>query len=147
MITKPVRLVLSMKKQDVPQDQAILEQWHEMSYATDEEGRYVLAPCAGWEPANIANQQAWEVIGEQVRQVEDRVRAGKLSPLAYFMVRNQMEVKLLAKYVGLPGWQVKRHLKPAVFKKLKVSTLVEYAKVFGVTVHQLTHLAEGEETP
>ena len=126
-----------MLKKNVPQNGGILDGWHEISYAIDDGGCYVLAPSVGWEPANIANKQAWEFISKQVADVLEQIHAHELSPLAYYMVKNQMDTNLLAKYVRLPRWRVRRHLKHAVFKRLKNSILERYAKIFGVSTEQL----------
>ncbi|MEA1992550.1 MAG: hypothetical protein U9N58_10230 [Thermodesulfobacteriota bacterium] len=131
-----------MRKKNVPQDGGILGRWHEISYAIDDDGRYVLAPSVGWEPANIANKQAWELISKQVADVIKRIQAQELSPLAYYMVKNQMDTDLLAKYVRLSRWRVRRHLKPAVFRCLKVSILERYAKIFNVSAEQLFDISE-----
>jgi len=131
-----------MLKKNVPQDGGILDRWHEISYAIDDDGRYVLAPSIGWEPANIANKQTWKLISKQVSDVIKRVHAKELSPLAYYMVKNQMDTNLLAKYVRLSRWRVRRHLKPAVFRRLKVSILERYAKIFNVSAEQLFDIPE-----
>ena len=131
-----------MLKKNVPQDGGILDRWHEISYAIDDDGRYVLAPSVGWKPANIANQQAWELISKQVADVIKRIQAQELSPLAYYMVKNQMDTNLLAKYVRLSRWRVRRHLKPAVFRRLKVSILERYAEIFNVSAEQLFDVPE-----
>ena len=131
-----------MLKKNVPQDGGILDRWHEISYAIDDDGRYVLAPSVGWKPANIANKQAWELISKQVADVIKRIQAQELSPLAYYMVKNQMDTDLLAKYVRLSRWRVRRHLKPAVFRRLKVSILERYAKIFNVSAEQLFDVPE-----
>jgi len=131
-----------MLKKNVPQDGGILDGWHEISYAIDDDGSYVLAPSVGWEPANIANKQAWELISKQLNDVIKRIQARELSPLAYYMVKNQMDTDLLAKYVRLPRWRVRRHLKPAVFRRLKVSILERYAKIFNVSAEQLFDVSE-----
>ncbi len=121
-----------MKKKDVPQHGGILSRWREISYAVDDNGRYAQAPSIGWEPANTANRQAWKLIAKHTADVARRVRAGELSPLAYYMAKNQMDTNLLAKYVRLPRWRVKRHLRPDVFKRLKTSVIDRYADVFGI---------------
>lgn len=131
-----------MLKKNVPQDGGILDRWHEIKYAIDDDGRYVLAPSVGWKPANIANKQAWELISKQVADVIKRIQAQELSPLAYYMVKNQMDTDLLAKYVRLSRWRVRRHLKPAVFRRLKVSILERYAKIFNVSAEQLFDVPE-----
>ena len=107
-----------MRKQDVPQDRAVLGRWHEICYALDEEGRYALAPSAGWEPANVANLQAWEVIAEEIARAVEAVRCGETSPPAFHMARCQMDVGLLASYAHLARWRVKRHLRPGGYARL-----------------------------
>jgi len=131
-----------MLKKNIPQDGGILDGWHEISYAIDDDGSYVLAPSVGWEPANIANKQAWKLISKQVADVIKRIHAQELSPLAYYMVKNQMDTNLLAKYVRLPRWRVRRHLKPAIFRRLKASILERYAKIFNVSAEQLFDIPE-----
>ncbi|MEA1868096.1 MAG: hypothetical protein U9N19_08360 [Thermodesulfobacteriota bacterium] len=93
-------------------------------------------------PANIANKQAWELISKQMSDVIKQVYAKELSPLAYYMVKNQMDTNLLAKYVHLSRWRVRRHLKPAVFRRLKVSILERYAKIFNISAEQLFDIPE-----
>jgi hypothetical protein len=130
-----------MKIHDVPQDRGMIsDDRREICYAVDEDGRYVLAQSAGWEVKNIANDQAWEIIRKQVADTLEKIEAGKLSPLAFYMVKNQMNIGLLAKYVRINRWRVKRHLKPEVFKRLKPSVLKKYAEVFAIGVEQLSEI-------
>lgn len=126
-----------MKKKDVPQDFGMADGISEVCYAVDDDGKYVLVPSGGWEPKNITLKQAWEVLEERVSGVAKKVEAGELSPLAYYMVKNQMNVRLLSKYVNFSRWRVKRHLKPVVFKQLNLSVLLRYADLFGISVEQL----------
>ena len=109
----------------------------EICYAVDEDDRYVLAPSAGWKVKNIANDQAWEIIRQQVVDTLKKIEAGQLSPLAFHMVKNQMNVGLLARYVRFNRWRVKRHLKPEVFARLKTSVLKKYAEIFDISIAQL----------
>lgn len=126
-----------MQKNEVPQDEALFEGMSEICYAIDESGRYLLAESAGWEPANIANSQAWEVIHAEIAAVLGRVRAGELSPLAYHMARHQMDARLLSGYARLFAWQVRRHMQPGPFKKLKPGQLDRYATILKTTVEDL----------
>jgi hypothetical protein len=126
-----------MEKKDVPQDKGIYGQWHGISYAVDEDGKYVLTPSAGWEPANWANRQAWELLEQEIAEIIEKVKEDKLSPLAYHMARNLMDVKMLSQYTGLARWRVKRHLKPRVFRRLSPALLESYAKVFNIRIEQL----------
>lgn len=128
-----------MNINDVPQDQGMIDNpnLREICYAVDKNGRYVLTPSAGWEPKNIANDQAWELITEEVSAVLSKVRAGKLSPLAYHMARHQMSIGLLAKYVGVNRFCVWRHLKPSGFKRLAPDLRRRYADLFDLPVDAL----------
>jgi len=113
------------------------ETMKEICYAVDHEGHYVLAQSAGWEPKNIANDQAWEVIRHQLAAVVSKIDAGKLSPLAYHMVKNQMTPGLLARYAGCSWWRVRRHLKPSGFRKLSIDMQKRYADIFDITPEAL----------
>lgn len=130
-----------MKKKEVPQDQGINGPWRPICYAVDEKsGEYSPAQSSGWEPANIANGIAWEFIQEDLDRIIKKIREGELSPLAYYMAKNLMDVKTLAKYVNLSSWKVKRHLRPHVFKNLDNAGLERYASVFRITVEELKTL-------
>jgi hypothetical protein len=132
-----------MKVNEVPQDRGMInDQRHEICYAVDESGRYVLAPSAGWEPKNLANGQAWERIRTQVVATLEKIRAGRLSPLAFHMVNNQMTSGLLAKYVGCSRWRVWRHLRPAGFGRLGQEMLARYADLFEIDVERLKTVPE-----
>jgi hypothetical protein len=48
-----------------------------------------------------------------------------------------MDVKVVAAYSGFRRWQVRRHLRPAIFKKLSDQRLQRYAAVFEVSVNDL----------
>jgi hypothetical protein len=60
------------------------------------------------------------------------------------MYKKWMDPLTLAQAMGLYCSQVKRHLKPAVFKKLDDKTLSEYARIFGISVDALQHFPEEE---
>lgn len=134
-----------MQTNEVPQDEALFDGLREVCYAVDESGRYVLAESAGWEPANIANDQAWDVIRCEIAAILSRVRAGELSPLAYRMARHQMDAKLLSDYAGLFCWQVRRHMKPGPFSKLKSAQLSRYATIFKTSPEELCRIPEAAD--
>jgi len=136
-----------MKKDQVPQDDDnLLEgKFKVLKYATDDSGKYIGVGSKGWEPENVALKQAWEVINEKVEQARKQVEEGKASPLLYFMEKNLMDPKLLASHAGYFTWTVKRHLKPAVFKKLSNKRLENYARVFNITIDELLTLKEKNE--
>lgn len=136
-----------MRKNDVPQDAALFGRWREIAYAVDEDGRVVLVPCAGWDPANVANLQAWEVIAEAVAEALRGIEAGELSPLAFHMAVNQMDVTLFADYVGMARWRVRRHLRPGVFPRLRPALRERYAAVFRIAPEELDRVPAKPRLP
>ncbi|PCH91474.1 MAG: hypothetical protein COB85_09015 [Bacteroidetes bacterium] len=129
-----------MKEEDVTQEDKnkLYEGKNRLlEYAVDKDGNYTQKLSVGFEPKNIALEQAWELIDDEIAVTKKRVAAGELSTLAYHMEINLMEPGLLAQHMGYFKWTVKRHLKPKVFAKLKTSVLEKYAGVLNITVKQL----------
>jgi hypothetical protein len=127
-----------MKINEVPQDQGMMnDHRREVCYAVDQKGSYVLTASAGWEPKNIANRQAWDLIDARAAKVLARVHAGKNSPLAYHMALHQMDLGLLANYVRIVRWKVWLHLKPGPFSRLAPEMLQRYADVFDISASDL----------
>jgi len=128
-----------MKKNEVPQDKSSLSSINmkELCYATDENGNYTTQLSEGWEPKTIALNNSLEEINERIGDAKQQVLKGEVSPIAYFMELNRMDVGILASYVEKWQWQVKRHFKPNVFKNLGTKTLEKYAAVFSISVENL----------
>ena len=132
-----------MKIDEVPQDRGMItDERREVCYAVDAHGRYVMTGSAGWEPKNIANSQAWELIDLAAAAALADVHAGKSSPLAYHMARHQMGVGLLAKYAGVNRLKVWLHLRPGPFARLSPDLLNRYAQAFDISVEALTTVPE-----
>jgi hypothetical protein len=133
-----------MKSKDVPQDDANMLQgkFKEPVYSLDENGNYTTVKSVGWDPKNEVMQEAWDVINEKVEATREKVLAGELSPIAFHLENNLMDVSLLAKYMGFWKWKVKRHLKPKHFKKLKEDVLEKYAEVFSISKDELMDITK-----
>ena len=131
-----------MRKDEVPQDKSNLESanFRELCYAVDENGEYITANSTGWDPKTIALDNAIKVIQERVEDAKERVIKGQTSPIEYYMELHKMDIGILASYVGLWKWRVKRHFKPTVFKKLSSRTLQKYAEVFEITIDELQQI-------
>lgn len=126
---------------EVPQDPLHFkdrDKLKKLMYATDKDGRYTGVSSAGWEAENTATRQAWEEVEDELAETLKKVQAGELSPIAYFMQKNLMDIALLAKYTGKWQWQVKKHMKPGVFEKLSPAVLAVYARVFNISADELT---------
>ena len=128
-----------MKAKDVPQDDANMLQGklREPIYSLDENGNYTTVQSVGWNPKNEVMKEAWDQVNEKVENARNKVLSGELSPLAYYIEKNIMDSGLVANYMGMWRWTVKRHLKPKIFARLKEETLEKYARVFNITKEQL----------
>jgi hypothetical protein len=134
-----------MKLSEVPQDNIkTLQGERKALYAVDEQGRYVQTTTRGWEVEEIVLHQVINDFEDLARQAAVRVRQQDTSPIEYFMLKSWMDPLTLAQAMGLYCWQVRRHFKPGVFKKLKDETIREYARIFRVSVDAVRHF-HGEE--
>ena len=136
-----------MNINEVPQDPKNFkegEKLRKLVYAVDNNGQYVGVNSAGWEAENFAMKQAWDAVEDALADTEAKVREGLLSPIAYFMQKNLMDISLLSKYMGKWKWQVRRHMNPNVFKKLDSSLLKQYAVVFNISVEELTSFGKNQ---
>jgi len=127
-----------MKKENVPQDMGALGKiTKEICYATDSTGKYVTELSSGWDVKSGALDVAWKDVEERIAKAKQKVLNGEASPLLFFMEYRLMDIEILAGYSGFWQWQVKRHLKPDVFKNLSDKKLQKYADAFNVTVEDL----------
>jgi len=128
-----------VKKEQVPQDKGSLSEnkLNELCYAVDEDGNYTTVQSSGWDVKSIALDESMDLIRERIEQTKREIAEGKLSPIAYFMELNKMDLPLLASYAGIHRWFVKRHFNPEKFRKLSAKTLKKYADAFDISVEEL----------
>jgi hypothetical protein len=128
-----------MKKDEIPQDEGSLAKVgvNELCYAVDENGNYTTAQSSGWEVKNAALDESIQLIQERVEAAKKDFLDGKASPIPYFMELHRMDISILAAYVGIHRWFVKRHFHPKRFQKLSDKTLKKYADVFEISVDEL----------
>ncbi len=133
-----------MKEEEIPQDKSNLESanFKELCYAVDADGNYTTKKSTGWNPKTIALNNAIQEINERVNNAKQRVLKGETSPIEYYMELHKMDVPILASYVGMWSWRVKRHFKPSVFKKLNNKVLGKYAEVFEISIAELKQIKE-----
>jgi hypothetical protein len=131
-----------MEKEKVPQDTGNLTKNNlkELLYATDENGDYTTTLSSGWEPKTIALSNSIDDIKERIAEAKLQVETGESSPICYYMEVNKMDLTILASYVGLWKWRVKRHFKPNVFAKLNDKILQKYADAFEISVQELKNI-------
>ncbi len=131
-----------MKQKEVPQDKSNLEKANikDMVYAVNEQGEYVTELSTGWEPKSIALDNAIIEIEERIAHAKEKVLKKETSPLEYYMELHKMDLPILASYVGIWKWRVKRHFKPSIFNTLNHKMLQKYADVFEISVEELKHI-------
>ena len=134
-----------MKKEDVPQDLSSLGKiTKEVCYVTDASGKYTTELSKGWDVKITALDAAWDNITLRIDAARQKVLNNEASPLLYFLEKNIMDISLLAEYTGFWQWQIKRHLKPDVFKSLADKKLERYAKIFNTSVAGLKKMKVDE---
>ncbi|MFI5161489.1 MAG: hypothetical protein ACHQHN_09435 [Sphingobacteriales bacterium] len=127
-----------MKKENVPQDMSALGKiTREVCYATDSSGKYVTELSNGWNVKIDALDVAWKDVQERIAVAKQKVLNNEASPLLFFMEYRLMDLNILSDYSGFWKWQIKRHLKPEVFKKLSDKKLQKYADAFNIKVDEL----------
>lgn len=131
-----------MEKENVPQHDSNLSKKNlkELVYATDEDGNYTTALSTGWEPKAIALSNAIDDIKERAEEAKLKVQIGEISPICYYMELNKMDLTILAGYVGMWKWRVKRHFNPAIFAKLNDKILQKYADAFEISIAELKNI-------
>jgi hypothetical protein len=131
-----------MKFDEVPQDEAFLQEGkiRDLCYVVDKDGHYTSVLSKGWTPKNDAIKLAWNQIYEHAEETRLLVMDGKLSPIALYMELNIMDLAILANYMELPKWKVRRHLKMKVFKKLNTEMLSKYAEALNITATDLVDI-------
>lgn len=128
-----------MKITEVPQDLKYYKNSHvcDVTYALNENGHYTTVMSCGWEAKNDALDVAWDEIDTQCKEVLERLKAGKTSPLEYHATKNLMNISLLSSYSGFSKRTIRKHFNPKVFMTLDEKTLKIYADILRITVEEL----------
>ncbi|MEI8278145.1 MAG: hypothetical protein WCG87_00195 [Bacteroidota bacterium] len=113
-------------------------------YAIGEDGNYVEIPVIGQQAQQIAQQTSWDNNGNTLAEIEAKVKAGELSPIAYYMEKYSMDIANVALELGKWEWQVKKHLNPSAFKELSPAVIQAYANIFHITFATLVHFGDEE---
>lgn len=131
-----------MKVNEVPQDITYYEGEKRACYALNDEGKYVIVTSTGWSAEEVVNGLAVAELAANLEKTRKAVIKGLKSPLVYHMEQCQMTPEILAKTAGMATFRVKRHFRPEIFAKLKLSVLDSYAKALAVTIEELKNVPE-----
>lgn len=125
-----------MKKIDVPQEEnSILEGHKKVMYTI--EGDKFCTKAYGSQAEEFATQVAVNEFNELANDALERFLNAKASPIEYFMYKNRMDLATTASATSFFQFQIKRHFKPKVFKKLSDKKLSQYAQIFMISVKEL----------
>lgn len=132
-----------MKKSEVPQDDSVVfEGGFKALYAVNKDGKYEVTPSSGWKVEEFVTLLAVEDFERRAEEARRRVEAGATSPLEYHMYAQRMDVATLAQSVGMFKWRVRRHLRPAVFRRLSEAVLSRYSEALGIPLDRLRELPQ-----
>jgi len=131
-----------MKVDEVPQDGAFLVEGRmsDLYYVVDDKGHYTKVLSKGWAPKNDAIRLAWNRIYEKAEEIRQQVLSGIMSPIAFYMELNVMDVNILASYTGLPRRKVRKHMKMKGFRKLTPELIQTYGNALNLTNDELTDI-------
>jgi len=128
-----------MKIKEVPQDLKFFKNnlVRDVAYAVDDSGNYTTVISDGWEVKNDALDITWENINNNCDEIRQKVLSGELSPFAFHLEKNLMNISLFAKYSGHSKRKIKQLLKPENFNKLDDDILRKYAEILRISVEEL----------
>ena len=115
-------------------------QSRELFYSYNQDGTFEKKVGYHGETTRLILQQAWDLFNDRIEEARQKVKAGKVSPIVYYMEKILADPLNLSMMAGIPLWKVKLHFKPAFFKRLSEKTLNKYAEAFNITVEQLKNV-------
>ncbi|MCW3786782.1 hypothetical protein [Plebeiibacterium sediminum] len=122
-----------MKINEVPQDHSdkFKKDFSVIEFAVDDEGKYKAVKSSGFEPKNVALEQAWEFEEEKMEKARQLYLRKKKSFIYYHMKKNMMSIKILSGYTGYSWYRVWRDCSFKVGSKLTDVQLETYRYAFG----------------
>ena len=134
-----------MKKEQVPQDSSKSYDGHKkLIYAVDDKGHYHGVKSSGWEVESFATEMAVQELNQQVKRMQTAFLAGDVSPIAYYLPLYRFDLMSLAHATGFFQWQIKRHMKTAIFAKLSSKKRHKYCEAFNISLDELNQPAINE---
>ncbi len=122
-----------MKEKDLYID----DKTHEIIlYAEKEDESYAPVLCSSYAVANHLDE-FFSMKQKLELTLSQEFREGKISPVYFFMVIQDMGPGDLAKRMGISLRKLKKHFRPEVFSKLDDRKLNKYAVIFGISIDQL----------
>jgi len=144
---RKIKILVTMSIHEMSQEEMSYGeggQENKIVYVIGEDGNYIPIPVNGQQAKHISQMAQWGS-NTLLHEIETKVKAGMLSPIAYYMEKNEMDIATLAQKVGKWEWQVKKHLQPHVFSKLSPALIQLYANIFNITFATLVHFGDEQQ--
>ena len=93
--------------------------------------------CQKWEKKLDASEMVDEYHAQELKIIRQQVLERELSPLAYHVHKNLLDIKILSSYTGISKRHIKKHLKPEKFNQLNEEILKKYATAFEIQIEEL----------
>jgi hypothetical protein len=107
-------------------------------YVEKKDGRYGPLRTGSYITKNYIDDY-WYKRRNLEKEYLDKVMSGEISPIAYYMVLEELTPSELAARVKISKRRVRKHLAPATFGTATVDELRRYCDVFSVPLSSLLH--------
>ncbi|HOO71698.1 MAG TPA: hypothetical protein PK926_08040 [Spirochaetota bacterium] len=105
-------------------------------YVEKEDGSYDSIMTGSYLVKNYVDD-FWEKKQRLEQEFLEKIKNGEVSPIALYMMLEELTEIELAGRVGISVRKVRKHLKPEYFETMTLKTLKRYAEVFDVPVINL----------
>jgi hypothetical protein len=109
---------------DFPRQQVVL-------YAEMGDGTYGPFQTGSYMSGNHISEH-FKITGHLNKSLLGQLRKGEISPVYYYMTIEGLTVSELADRAGISQFYVKKHITPAGFQKMRISSLKRYADVLNI---------------
>lgn len=105
-------------------------------FVEKEDGSYGAVQTGSYMVSNFVDD-FWDKRKKLEQDCLQRLQRGEMSPVAYFLTLREIAPADLAARVGIATAQVKKHMQPRLFQKMRIETAARYAEVFGIALAEL----------
>lgn len=130
-----------MKEKDIKVD---FREQQIILYAEKEDGSLSPVQTGSYITKNYIND-FYEMTAKVHNDMTEKLKAGEISPVFFYMIIEELNVAELASRAGLSKSKVKKHLDPKGFQKARVTDLVKYANAFNIHIANFFQIIKTRE--
>jgi len=105
-------------------------------FVEKEDGAYGAMETGSYLASNYLDD-FWQKMQHFHKNACEQLVSNKISPVAFYLIMKEMAPADAAARVGISTAAVKKHMQPAHFGDMKLSTALRYAEVFGIPLANL----------